>query len=195
MTGQPPVYQNDNHGLIDAARARSLRCLLESGEEGELIPPLEIFARLLLNERAIAAMMVEISMGELSDRKISRVSAYFDDIRPRARRIERDALIPVLNKFSCSDDEFRSHINDLKIDEEVVERALTSIKRINSTKCVDRNSAGSLRTMADAMRKRAAIWNGVILPIARVRFDDQANFELRERLTAIANDNQQGERQ
>ncbi|NNE41449.1 MAG: hypothetical protein HKN14_11100 [Marinicaulis sp.] len=191
MTGQPPAYQNDNCQAGDAFLPQTFGDKFDGSDIGGEVPPLEIFARSFLKERSIAAKILEISSGEKPDEKISYVRDYLRDIQPQLRRMESDALVPVLKKYSLSDDECLTHIDNAGFDEHLAENILSILENLKLNDCMDPASCQCLRTLAHSLRKRAAIWNAVILPIARVRFNDQANLELSERLGAIVKNTQQ----
>lgn len=168
----------------DPPNGRDNPWAIEPMPAGLIESPLDFFFAEHLRQRQAASIVTMIAEGEYNKKGVSDLIKFLEIDFALHIGDEEVALFPML-KAHCLPEDNIERILDLlqeehREDESSCENAIALLRATLSGEKIDHNAKRQLRTFAEQICQHLALENGVLLPIARVRLEQNALTALKD---------------
>ena len=161
---------------------------IEAMPAGLLDEPLEFIFAEHHRQREAALILVLIADGEYDRRGVADLIQFLESDFALHVGDEELAFFPILKQQCRPEDNIDALIKRLsdehKDDEQIGDEALALLRGVVNGKNLSEDDKRLLRAFAEHIRQHLAVENAVLLPIARLRMDDDALKAFSDRLKA-----------
>lgn len=149
--------------------------VIEKSPDGLIDSPLDFIFAEHHRQREAASILTMIADGEFNKRGVTSLIEFLETDFVTHIGDEELALFPLMKERCLPEDNVERVIERLREehreDETVGETVTTILKSLGTANTLKHSEKGRLRSFADHILQHLALENGVLLPIARVRFE------------------------
>ena len=140
--------------------------------------PIEYFFAEHHRQRQAADILILVANGENDKRGVERLIKFLEQDYARHVGDEEVGFFPILRQQCIPEDNIESLIKRLcdehKNEESIGNDVLTVLREVQSDVALSAEKKRKLRVFAEHTRQHLAVENAVLLPIARVRMDEES---------------------
>lgn len=153
--------------------------------------PLDLIFTDHIRQRQAALLLARVSNGEFDEAGVKALIGFLENDFAQHVADEELAVFPVLKMQCLPEDNIEPLITRLmdehRDDETIGDEVIELLKKRVTGSSLTPHETRRIRHFAEHIRQHLAVENGVLLPIARVRMDEEALKTLSESLKARRN--------
>ncbi|MFZ5617639.1 MAG: hemerythrin domain-containing protein [Pseudomonadota bacterium] len=171
---------HDNHGHgagSDEHKMEDPRTAIDAQSAELLSAPIDFLYAEHLRQRQAAKIIALIADGVINRRTICATIEFIRNDLPMHILDEETSLFPILRRRCPPDDKIDELLSllaaDHRDDERISEEVVAILRKLASGESANDADQSVLRRFADHVRHHLALENGVLIPIARARLNDE----------------------